>query len=63
MIDSKPDEVFFEFMQVGNSVRVTAIDAATGIEVTIQAPLNLSSADMQSTALRKLDYVLKKCKE
>jgi hypothetical protein len=63
MIDNRPDEVLFEFMQVGNSVRVTAIDAATGIEVTIQAPLSLSSADMQSTALRKLDYVLKKCKE
>ena len=63
MIDSKPGEVLFEFTQVGNSVRVTAIDAATGTEVTIQAPLNLSHADLQRTALRKLDYVLNKNKE
>jgi hypothetical protein len=60
MTDSKPREVLFEYTQVGNSVRVTAIDAATGIEVTIQAPLNLGHADLQRTALRKLDYVMKK---
>jgi len=63
MIDSRPGEVLFEYTQVGNSVRVTAIDAATGMEVTIQVPLSLSNADMQRAALRKLDYVLKKRKE
>jgi hypothetical protein len=60
MIDRKPGEVIFEYVHVGNSVRVTAVDAVTGTEIVLQAPANLSAGDMQRLALRKLDYVLKK---
>jgi hypothetical protein len=55
-------EVLFEFAQVGNSVRITAIHAATGTEATVQAPLSLSQSDMQNLALRKLIYLLEKKK-
>jgi uncharacterized protein DUF6898 len=56
-------EVLFEYTQFGNSVRVIAIDAATGTEVTLQAPIALSRMDMQTLALRKLNYVLRKQKQ
>jgi len=62
MQDAKPGEVLFEYAQIGNSMRVTAVDAATGIEATFQAPLTLSQADMQKMALRKLVYVMGKKK-
>jgi hypothetical protein len=47
-------EVYFEFHSVGNAVKITAIDAETGIEVAVQAPASLPQADMQRLALRKL---------
>ena len=55
-----PGEVIFEYTQIGHSVRVTAIDVATGTEVTIQAPAGASQMDMQRTALNKLKYVMGK---
>ena len=55
-------EVILEYTHVGNSVRVTAVDAATGTEATIQVPAGLSQSDMQKAALRKLEYVLAKKK-
>lgn len=62
MPSSGPREVLFEYMQVGNSVRVTAVDATTGSEVTIQVPPGTAQADMQRAALNKLDYVMRKKK-
>jgi len=59
----EPDDVIFEYVQMGNSTRVVAVDAATGTEITIQVPTNLSSSDMQFIALKKLMYVLDKQKE
>jgi hypothetical protein len=53
-------EVIFEYVQFGGSVRVTAIHAATGTEVTLSAPVSLSSFEMQKLGLQKLKYVLKK---
>ena len=47
-------EVYFEFTQIGGQMRVVAIDAATGIEVTIIAPLTATQIQMQSVALAKL---------
>lgn len=59
----KSREVIIEYVQVGGSVRVTAVDAATGIEVTFQAPAKASQADMQRIAVNKLKYVMKKKQE
>ena len=50
--------VYFEFVPAGASVRVTAIDAATGTEATIIGPANAGRAVLERTALAKLRYVL-----
>ena len=50
-----PREVLFEFTVIGPYVKVAAIDAATGVEVSVTAPAHASRADLQKLALRKLD--------
>jgi hypothetical protein len=51
--------VYFEFTPVGASVKVCAIDAATGIEVSIVGPARASRADLRQLALQKLRARLK----
>jgi len=46
--------VFFEFAQVGQQMRVAAIDEATSIEVVLIAPLTATQPQMQQLALAKL---------
>jgi hypothetical protein len=46
--------VYFEFTPVGASVKVSAIDAATGTEVSVIGPARASQADLQKLALQKL---------
>ena len=53
-------ETFFEFRTIGNSVKVTAIDAATGIEVSIVGPAAASEALLRANARRKLEAALRK---
>jgi Domain of unknown function (DUF6898) len=54
--DSKNDEreILFEFRTLGNQVRVAAIDADSGTEVIIIAPVSASQAEMQRIASAKL---------
>lgn len=61
--DRTPDrEVLLEFRRIGNVVKVTATDAATLTEVTIQGPANASRESLRRTAVAKLNYVLaRKC--
>lgn len=47
-------EVFFEFTQIGGQMRVAAIDASTGIEVIVIAPVSATQIQMQNVALAKL---------
>lgn len=47
-------EVCFEFTAIGSTVKVTAIDSATGIEVTVMGPATASKNDLQRLALQKL---------
>ena len=47
-------EVYFEFIQVGQQMRVSAIDADTGTEVVVVAPLVATRTQMQQLALAKL---------
>ena len=49
-----PREVLFEFTPVGTVTKVAAIDAATGIEVSVMGPSHASRADLQKLALAKL---------
>jgi hypothetical protein len=46
--------VFFEFTQLGQQMRVAAIDEASGTEVVIIAPLTATRLQMQQLALAKL---------
>jgi len=47
-------EVYFEFTAIGGSVKVVAIDAATGIEVSVIGPASAAQADLERLALAKL---------
>jgi len=57
--DSFPGEVYFEFTPIGASVKVVAIDAATGTEISVVGPARASQADLQRLALQKLKARLK----
>lgn len=54
------DDILFEYIRLGTSVKVTAIDTATGTEAVIIVPSGLSEKQMQQQALQKLLYILKK---
>ena len=56
-------EVYFEMTRVGASVRVAAIDAATGVEVTVVGPASAAPSDLQRLALAKLKARLAKGSE
>jgi len=47
-------EVLFEIRVIGSSARVSAIDAASGIEVTVVAPAGAARGDLERLALAKL---------
>jgi hypothetical protein len=47
-------DVLFEFVQMGQQMRVAAIDEATGTEVVVITPLNATKLQMQRLALGKL---------
>ncbi|MEE2968916.1 MAG: hypothetical protein VX741_02145 [Pseudomonadota bacterium] len=56
-------EVLIEFHQIGNSVKVTAVDPVTAVEVSIVGAANASQEMLKRLAVRKLDYVLEKQKK
>jgi hypothetical protein len=47
-------EVYFEFTAVGAVVKVAAIDAQTGLEVSVMGPAGAPRGDLQRLALQKL---------
>lgn len=47
-------EVFFEFINIGMSTRVTAIHGGTGVEVVVIGPVTAQRSDLQRLALNKL---------
>ncbi|ESR23264.1 DUF6898 family protein [Lutibaculum baratangense] len=48
-------EIYLEYQVLGGQMRVAAIDAATGHEVTLVVPPNLPEADIVRLARRKLE--------
>ena len=54
MTDPDRHEVYFEFVAIGTSVKVVAIDAATGTEVSVIGPVGAAQSDLQRLALGKL---------
>ena len=53
-------EVLFEFVKLGNSVRVTALDVKSGTEAITVVPANISQEQMKQAALKKLKFLLEK---
>jgi hypothetical protein len=47
-------DVYFEFTAIGRTVKVSAIDAATGLEVSVVGPATASQPDLKRLALQKL---------
>ena len=56
----KNREIIFEFIPIGNVMKVVAVDTATMTEASIQCPINAGEAVFQKNALMRLEYVLKK---
>jgi hypothetical protein len=54
MATDESREVYFEFTAIGGAVKVAAIDAITGVEVTIIGPVSAAQADLEQLALAKL---------
>ncbi len=51
-------EILFEFLQVGRSVKVTAIDVDTGVEASIVGDPHAGQETLRRVARQKLDYVI-----
>ena len=58
--ESDLGEVFLEFYSIGASLKVSAIHAATGIEVSAVGPAHAARHDLQRLALGKLRQRLKR---
>ena len=55
--------VYFEFTVVGTTVKLSAIDGATGIEVSVIGPASASQADLERLAVAKLNARLARERE
>lgn len=53
-------EVLVEIVVLGAYAKVTAIDAATGTEVSVTGPAAADQRALRAAAIRKLEFVLKK---
>ncbi|MDD3020707.1 MAG: hypothetical protein PHX61_06970 [Alphaproteobacteria bacterium] len=53
-------EIFYEIKVIAGIAKVSAVDAATGIEAIIQGPRSSGEALLKRTALNKLIYLLRK---
>jgi Domain of unknown function (DUF6898) len=51
-------EVIFEFLRIGKALKVTAVDAETGIEASIVGDPHASEASLRRLAAQKLAYVI-----
>ncbi|MXN67335.1 serine hydroxymethyltransferase [Stappia sp. GBMRC 2046] len=49
-----PGEIFLEFAQIGRQLKVTAVDAQTGVEVVVFGPVSTPQKSLQDLAVRKL---------
>ena len=56
----KDDEILLQLFAAGNALKVTAVHAATGTEVSFMAPKNTPMLSIKMMARKKLEYVLSK---
>ena len=53
-------EVLVEFQQIGNAVKVTAMDTKSMVEVSIMGPASAGEEVLKRNVINKLNYVLSK---
>ena len=53
-------DVIFEIRRIGTVAKATAVDIATGTEVSVTGPANAAEFSLREAARRKLAYVLRK---
>ena len=53
-------EIYIEYKQVGQAMKVTAVDSETGMEVVIMGPASAAQTHLQKIAIQKLEMQLKK---
>lgn len=53
-------EILYEFQRVGNFVKVSAIDAETGVEASISGPVTAGDAILRLNAARRLEFVMRR---
>lgn len=56
----KGREVIIEYVPVGSTVRVSAMDTQTLTEVVTQGPASAGEEALKRNAIKRLEYVLKK---
>lgn len=54
------DGIIIEFQVLGNAVKVSAVDALTGTEVSLVGPASSPRELLRNNVIRKLRYVLEK---
>jgi len=59
-MSDETDNYLVEFIQIGASVKVSAVDPVSGREVSIVGPASASRDQLSRTAVNKLKYVLAK---
>lgn len=52
--------MIFEFVRVGGAVKVTAVDATSGVEISIVGDPAAGEPALKRLALQKLTYVLER---
>ena len=57
------DRYLIEFVQIGGSVKVSAIDPVSLTEASIIGPASATRAELSRAAVQKLKYVLEKQKK
>lgn len=57
---SNKGDYIIEFIPNGKFVKVSVIDPETLMEVSIVGPVHASKMELQSTVLKKLEYVMNK---
>jgi len=56
----RPGEIYFQHVLIGIYHKVIAIDANTGVEVTIMGPTGTNKSRLEDLALQKLNRRLEK---
>ena len=55
-------DIFIEIVTIGAYAKVSAIDSATGMEISVTGPADAHRSTLEAAAIRKLQFVLNKQK-